>query len=105
MNRQSLIAASKNLKTATVEALGGTVTVRELNAAKASTLSKSVSADDKEAMILWVIASVIDDDTGDLAFTNEDKGIVGELPVSEVMKVVKAATALNGFDAEATAKN
>jgi hypothetical protein len=104
-NRENLISASRNLKTQDIEAFGGTVTVRELNAAKASTLGKSVTADDKEAMILWFIASVVDSETGTLAFTDEDKAVVGEMAVGEVMKVVKAATALNGFDAESAAKN
>lgn len=104
------VLANNGLKTTEVEALGVKVMLRELSASAAGALHSRVSKNDREAMVDWFIASVVDHETKQPLFkdTPEDRAKVGGLSVSEVMKVSQAAIALNGFttnQAETIEKN
>ena len=77
MGRASFLAAAQKLKCKwiPVPELGSDVAIRELTAGKAMELGANVRTDDREAMLLWVIASVLDPTTG---VTNE----AGEVDLS-----------------------
>lgn len=96
LNRDAILASTANLRTATVQAFGGEVQIRELNAKDMADLAMAMKTNESEAMVLWVIASVINGDGGPV-FTAADKELVGKLSASDILKVGNAAVELNGL--------
>lgn len=106
LSRESFLAAAKQLKTEVVECpeLGGSLTVRELTAGKATELGAKVRTDDKDAMLLWLVASVVDE-TGALMFSDADIPQLKELSAAVVLRLGAKAVALAGLSAETIEKN
>ncbi len=105
LNRDAIFRTKNDLKTESVEALGGTILIRELSAGKAAKLVKAIGLESTDALLEWIVASVIDPESMLPMFTAEDTPALAELPAAEILKVANAAIKLNGFDAETTAKN
>lgn len=100
MNRDEILAAN-HLKTETLDVpeFGGQVTIRELTAAKARELNSTLSGitDNGLLPILWVIASVINED-GTPAFTKDDVGLFDNKSQAGIRRISNAAIRLNGMD-------
>ncbi len=105
LNRDAIFRTKNDLKTKSVEAFGGTVLIRQMNAAAGAVFAKHISADPFNSLVLWVIASVIDPDTMELMYTEADLEALGGLKAQELRKIAEAAAELNKVDLEETAKN
>jgi len=91
------------LKTVVVDVpeWGGEVIVRELTADHAMALGRKVRLDDKQAMILWVIAASVDENNEPLFHdTEEDRALVGGFSAAAVLRVGNAAIKLSGLAPE-----
>lgn len=100
-SRESFLAAAKHLKTEVVDVpeIGGSITVRELTAGKALALGGKVRADDKDAMLLWLIASVVDEN-GLPMFTEADLPQLQDLSAAVVLKIGARAVKLTGLNSD-----
>ncbi len=107
LNREAILAAGKNFATdeVAVPEWGGSIKIRELSADKAIELGALVSKDEKQAMVLWVIAAVVDE-AGNAVFTEADCSALGAMPAGPILKIGKAAIKLSNLaNVEETAKN
>lgn len=97
MNRDEILAKCGHLKTETLDIPDfGKVTIRELTAAKARELN-STTQDVNLMPVLWVIASVINED-GSPAFTPADIPLFDNMSQAAVRRISNAAIVLNGLN-------
>lgn len=112
LNRQAILAAQKmKTKEVSVPEWGdetSTVTITELTAREAQALGAKAKDNEAEAMSLWVIAGVIDPETGARMFSDDDKealALLGAGPILRVGTAVVALCGMSGEEAKKTEKN
>lgn len=71
--------------------------IQEVDADTAVRLGELANSEDKVVLARWFIASVIDPETGEREYTEEDLPLVRKMSASIVVPVGNAALALNGF--------
>jgi hypothetical protein len=111
LNREAILAARKlSTKEVSVPEWGDAdskVTIRELTAGEAQVLGAQAKENENDAMLLWVIAGVIDED-GSRMFSDGDKDSLSKLGAGPILRVGTAVVKLCGFapdEAKATEKN
>ncbi len=107
LSREFLRATRKpRLQTVEVPEWEGSVTIRELPHDQGERLQDSIKKDDKNAILYWIIATVVDPETGEPIYSNEDIELLGGQSLGALKRICAAAIKFNQPpDANETAKN
>lgn len=113
LTREQILAAKDKRKTELVEVFGDQVMVRECSSKVGHAIRERIRGTENmgeaDAAALWIIATVVDPETKEPLFTEEnDFEALKELGVQDVKKLCTAALRVNGAtreQIEAAAKN
>ncbi len=84
----------------------GSVTVRELPHDDGERLMEAIKGDNKNAILYWIIACVVDPETVDPIYSAEDVELLGGQSLAALKRICEAAIKFNQTeDPNAIAKN